>query len=577
MTDNPRPTLMTARTTAEILEAVARREWWQAHAKDEAKRDACPADMIPSETALAEWLPGCPADDHAASIEQLAAMRLIGPEAEPWTLHPDSPLKDRPPPQPAAEDWRWTVQDEHTAFALRLRESNPDADVDAVLDLLDAAGMVAPPRLVLACNIMVAVWEIEDIHARWRAIPDAERRAHPLAPIVRAWQEWKASQPRETKIDRAPSGIMPNFAGKRLHNIIRPDPGDMPDFGGSLPLRRPDPSGQLWLPGLDLDAGGAAAFILAILDAGSDAQRSAGAPLRDRFFAELLMAAERTARADGERHSLHGLTVADPVDWAAWNPKHYRPDDKDYGHALARGLSAVNRVQLPLNDRGGWLIPAFVEAVKGRRLSDPVIASVRLPEGSDHGARVDRAVLRQAGRVSAVAWRLYLASCFEWNRIAHKGRTPHLSRPEVLRDGRGRLLDASGNLILGPDPAKRKGATTDTPATDWRDSRAIETGERESNPQGESLHRVYDGPEDLVRAVWPLSLPPGAKANPKRSEEQAAKAAQWLAGELDGDGKPILLNRQSIAAPGTRIVRSGSRTKANPLGFPWRIVPPWTK
>ena len=75
---------------------------------------------------------------------------------------------------------------------------------------------------------------------------------------------------------------------------------------------------------------------------------------------------------------------------------------------------------------------------------------------------------------------------------------------------------------------------------------------REPSPKGESLHRVYDAPRDLVRAAFPLGTN-ATRANPQRTEVQAVKAVRWLAGEVD-------LNRQRIAAPGVRTVLPGGGT-----------------
>lgn len=382
--------------------------------------------------------------------------------------------------------------------------------------------------------------------------------------------------PRPAEVDRRPTGIMPRVASVHLNlaNLVRPDPADMPVFR-QLSLRKPDPSGQLWLPGLEIDGGGGtSAFILAILDAGSAAKSGAGAPLRDRFFAELLMAATTGSRADGERHYLRDLRISDPVAWAGWDQRHYRPDRTDLGLALERGLRDVNTINLPLNDRGGWLIPAFVEAIKSRALDAPIIASVRLPEGSEHGARVDRTVLRLAGKASAVAWRLYLAFSFEWSRITYKGRVPHLTRPAMKRDPAGYLLDADGEILID-----RHGR----PMRHGKHARAVETGAREASPMAERLHRVYDGPRDLVRLAWPLGAP-GQKSHPKRSEDQVVIAARWLAGETWNDsdprhkpGEPISLNRAVLPAPGIQIERLGTVSRGNPDGFPWRIVPPNVK
>ena len=169
--------------------------------------------------------------------------------------------------------------------------------------------------------------------------------------------------------------------------------------------------------------------------------------------------------------------------------------------------------------------------------------------------------------MSAPAWRLYIALCFQWDRIARRGLTPHLTRPVLVRDGGGNMLDADGSILKD-----QKGR----PQRDGAHPRAVETGAREANPAGEALHHVYDTPRDLARLVWPLG---GGRLRKNRceAEEQAIKAARWLAGETDAAGLPIRLYRQAIAAPAVQIVRLGERTAGNPDGFPWRIVPPWTR
>ena len=454
-----------------------------------------------------------------------------------------------------------------------VEEEVPALDVDAV------SGDIVCDRDAGSCRplypdsraILIQALADADGEVPWWLTQDCELLVH--------WRAQTQMRPKDARLDRRETGIMPHFVARTLDmpSIIRPDPGHMPDVAAQL-VRRVDPEGLPFMPGLDIDAGGASAFILAILDAGSASRPGAGAPLRDRCFGELLMASALDTRIDGERHRLPGLTIADAVDWVGWRRQDYRPDYEKMGLALARGLNAVNTIQLPLNDRGGWLIPAFVEAVRGRRLDDPVAATVRLYEDAARGARVDRNILRPAGRASAIAWRLYLALCFEWARISRQGRTPHLTRPAMERDPRGRLLDGAGNIMSGPDPTlpfrDRRRIADDRPATDWRDSRAIPTGSRESSPEGERLHRVYDRPGDLVSTVWPVELPAGVRANPQRTEAQAVHAARWLAAETDG-GKPLRLNRQSLPEPGVRIVRLGRPTKSNPHAFPWRLVPPW--
>lgn len=477
------------------------------------------------------------------------------------------------PPQPPVEAWRWFG----TRAARAARIEAIEATRAAVLDALppgkvramvgDVFGDVIradppdamPNRLVLRCDGLV--WSADEVHRRWVAATErGEDVKHPLAPLVEAWQ----AMPRTVEADRKPTGIMPGFAGTQLHapSIIRPDPEDR-IFRPSIALVRPDPAGQRWLPGLGLEVGDVPAFLLAILDAGAGRKRGPGAPGRDRALVEILLSVPTSVRADGERHRIRDLTIADAVEWMGWNPRHYRPDADDYGRALEGFLQAVATVRLPLNDRGGWLVPAMVEAIRGRELADPIIPSVLLMPGSKHGARVVRSVLRQAGRVSAVAWRLYLHFCFDWDRISHRGKLPRLERPEVRRNVRGQLVDAAGAPIM------RKGKAV----TDWRDPRAVHTGGFEPNPVARSLHRTYDGPGDLVRAAWPIDVP--SDRHRARDEKRVVEAVRWLAGERDAaTGKPLLLNRQAIDAPGVVIVREGRPTENNPHRFPWRVIRP---
>ena len=407
---------------------------------------------------------------------------------------------------------------------------------------------------------------LERGHQTWLDQGGMDGGPHPWAGVVRAWQE----RGRPAGVDRSPVGIMPAFASELIapSTLVRPPAGRL----SPLSLRRPDSSGQLLLPGLHVAHGDHPALMLALLDAGSEPKPGAGAPLRDRCFVEFLMMANRDDRVGGERFRLRakpgeGLTIRDPVLFAGWNLAHYRPNSEKTGLALDRALAEVNGIKLPLNDRGGWLIPVFVDALEGRRLRDRLNVWVRLLAGSDRGASVNRAALRQAGKASAVAWRLYLSLCFEWNRVSRRGRPPHLTRPERARNDAGYLVDASGKVLTD-----KRGR----PMREGKHARSVETGRREPNPMGVRLHRVYDGPRDLVRMVWPFGTA-GSAQNPRRSERAVIAAARWLAGDIEPDGSTVKLNRHPIASPAVRIVQEGHKSKTNPHEFPWRMVPPRLK
>lgn len=416
---------------------------------------------------------------------------------------------------------------------------------------------------------MVAV---EAVHDAWRlsvrANPDAGLK-HPLAPLVRVG-------PIEGEPDRLEAGIMPHFATERLNPaaiIVAADRDTVPSFG-EHPIRPARPDGQLWLDGmgpLDHDDD-VPSLMIAMIEAGGSSQPGAGAPLRDRALVEALMIASAQLRippgpgdlfqriyirGEGEK----ALTIRDVVQWFGWRECDYRPSREDKGLALKRALigrNGVNAMSLPFGEHGGWLVPAGFEFSEGLRLWDRLACSVSLPVGSNVGARIHRPTLRQAGKVSALAWRLYLALAFQWDRIRHNGKVPLLTQPEVRRNDAGYLLDLNGSIIA--DKAGR-------PAKYWQHPKAVQTGNREPAPNAK-LHRVYDGPGDLVRMAWPLG-PPRRNHDKARNEAACVKAVRWLAGEVE-------LKRQQIDAAAVRIERNGRATKrGNPDGFPWRIVPAW--
>ena len=254
--------------------------------------------------------------------------------------------------------------------------------------------------------------------------------------------------------------------------------------------------GYAWIPDVPEGVEGPTpAVMLALLDANPDGpQHGSRVPIRDRLFVEAMMAAVPTQRT-GSR--LVDVPMREIVHtWLRWT--YYRPSNPDTGKALSRALKGLNHIYVPLNNHGGWWKPIHVAECEGLRLNDRVQIEIHLPFDSDRGARVDRHAMRVAGKISLVAWRLYLSLCYEWNRIAWRGKVPHLTRPEVRRDESGYVLGANGKILID-----RRG----NPQTSRHDKRAIETGKREPNPKGLRLHRLYRSPADLVGLIWPLGAP----------------------------------------------------------------------
>ena len=166
-------------------------------------------DEIPRGADLAAWQPNCPDAAQAESREAVAAMRLIGPDAE-WTRDPlSAPDAPDAPDMPPVEDWRWQAMDgyEWKAMEVALRE-RIGADVDAVLATLESLGaIVRRPRPVFAAGLCkrageavrgVFVWEAPEVHQRWLDLPEEDRPRHPLAPIIAAWLDRPRQWPQAT-------------------------------------------------------------------------------------------------------------------------------------------------------------------------------------------------------------------------------------------------------------------------------------------------------------------------------------------------------------------------------------------
>ena len=513
------------------------------------------------------WMPECPREATREAYRRLAAVRrIVQPPTPPAGEDDPATYADAIVNVRVYRDAFPVAVDAQSILGAWLIDEYEETETDVDGELVTVTVPVEHPRPVLAAEHVAGV-----DHA-WRAAREAGKAPpHPLNPLVRAWLE----TPRQVSADRQARGIMPKGAGLMLAPsvIVVADREALPD-GGSLSILPAHSDGQLRFPDFDGD-GDVPAFILMVVDSGGDARAGASAPLHHRNAAELLMLADRQARGTGGRFVIPGVTVADLVEWYGWNPADYRPGRPDMGKALSRGLKAVNTLTLPLSS-GGWLAPFHVEAVEGLRLTDRIIPFVRLLPGDDRGASLNRAVLRMAGKVSAVAWRAYIGFAFDWNHRAKRfGRVLHLTRPEYRRDGGGNLVGANGEVLTD-----RRGRVLRSPYLPKRqgqrggglDPRVVRTGAREPNPEGLRKHRVYDGPRDLVRIAWPFGTK-ATRANPARTERQVVSAVRWLAGERSDDD-PLL--RRPLPVAGVKIIRMGRRTKGNPDGFPWRVVPPET-
>ena len=176
--------------------------------------------------------------------------------------------------------------------------------------------------------------------------------------------------------------------------------------------------------------------------------------------------------------------------------------------ALAWALKDLGELRIEWERRLWNLVVARTLPTWEIKLTDPIVLHVFSLPGSDRGPLIDRFQLRYWGLQSASAYRAYLRLAYLWDDVKGKrgSRRVYATRPKVLRDEQGHLIDAKGEQIL------EKGR----PVTDWSHPRAIHTGEIERNPAADAVPQL--GSDDLAAL--------GFDDNPNLTRQQIADRAR---------------------------------------------------
>ena len=452
------PTLSTATTTAEILEATARFCWYESHNSED-----CPIQHIPTETDLCQeptlwdldrppWpmargypLRGDLLNEVRSRLAQLTKwIKWIAPHLKGgiWDLY--------------ATDFN----DGCLAFTYR---HDPDR----------------PP--FLGC-------EIEDIQIAFRkAAQDGDPPKHLIVPMVEAWQQ----RPRSVETDHKQLGILPLvLKATQLHPQ---DATEGDNRNGQLPfVSTPNPLGKYHsqraeLPFLETPNPGKLVPALPVqrcdLAGGPTRTKGPGAPYAQRLFFEAVMSVPRQDRI-AHTSSKFTVTLRDLVAWIwpkGWERKRNLP-------ALARALEDLNKMVIRWERRDWILVVCRSFPTWETKLEDLICLEVFNLPGSDRGPLINRFWSRHWGLACSTAYRSYLRLAYIWDDVKVKrgGRRVFATRPKVLRDEQDRLVNAKDELILeGGQPVK-----------DWSHPQAIQTGEFERNPAAD--HVPEFGPDDLA-------------------------------------------------------------------------------
>lgn len=393
----------------------------------------------------------------------------------------------------------------------------------------------------------------EAVDMIWQSANPAQRTdlEHPLKPLIAGWlNRPEVIQPDLDKGGRPRTqGILPGglFSGQpySIPAQLRSDNGDE-QFSNLGKVERDSEQLPLLADILD-DADLPIAPLLLAKAAGFHGlQPGRGARLDKRILIFSLLEMPLNQRRPGGRYELRRpLRFWRDLLWPTRDGKSsYRPIK--HKQALRDALTAINLAEIIMPDGSSW-IPVVRRGIPDLdSLDSEVIIQIELPSGSDRGPQVDKGVLAVAGVVSDPAFDLELGIAYLWDEAKRRngGNRVYATRPEVIRNKQGHIMDAAGQVIV------ERGK----PVTRWDHPRAMRTGRMERNPAADRV-RVLDR-----EARRRLAYGAGNSKRPDQLSRERTATDKRLTG-IESDGR-ILIERDAID------LRNG--------GEGWRILEVWT-
>jgi len=399
----------------------------------------------------------------------------------------------------------------------------------------------------------------EALHLIWRKKGAKGGLKHPVAPLIEAWLQ----RPEQIRPDLEKNG-RPRKNGIMPSGLFSQQPATVPaqlaftlDNGDPSLGRVESPQAQLPLFAdlLTEDDIPVTPLLLANAAGFRGLQPGRGARLDKRLLIFSLLSMPLDQRRPGGcyewRPSLKELrdllwpTRSKIVNGRRWEVSSYRPGK--HARSLHSALQAINLAEVVMPDSYHWR-PTIVRGYPSfDNLDSTVIVQIELPTGSDHGPAVDKPSLIEAGTVSDPAFDLELGLAYLWDEAKRRngGYRIHATRPEVLRNDQGQIVDTKDNV-----KSERNGK----PSTRWDHAEAVLTGRQERHPQASKV-RVLTRAERHRLAYGII----GDKHTSQIRNEQSA--TDRLLTSLEKTGR-IAIERDAVE-PGT-----GKRG--------WRILEAWS-
>ncbi|MDE0698265.1 MAG: hypothetical protein OXH76_20800 [Boseongicola sp.] len=504
-----------AQTASDILAALASLQWQADHDGEE-----CPQDMIPTPENLNDFRDKMPWEAKAEAGERLAELVQIR-QTDPWPQCTAVSI-------PAADEMTWSdgsrvsnpsyTNATYAGLAETLLFSEEHGADPLLIEIFSVEAFAFETGLVLAvlgtrrhgpATGEISAWQcwlpVAFVHQRWAELPDDNRPRHPLAPLLKAWQERAVEV---EKLDTRDKAIVQEslfgwvedapaiLTHSRHDNELPFRPGPVEELAPFLDLGLPESQSPVVPPNT---------LVLADQAGFGKLTSGAGARLDKRLLVFPLLGIPMSERRPGGRYTLrpslremvHGWLMPPPAEtgtgkgkYSAWQPSRHAP-------TLRRAMQAVNVSGVILADGREWLPIIFRAFPDFRNLDSRAVIEAALPEldASLHGFMVNRLSLIAAGMISDMAFdgTLTLAALWDQAKATNGGFRIHATRPKALRDTKGFLTRADGSQITGHGnnpfqgrDGKLQWRKGDVPQRDWRHPEAVLYGE-ERHPHADKV------------------------------------------------------------------------------------------
>ena len=192
---------------------------------------------------------------------------------------------------------------------------------------------------------------------------------------------------------------------------------------------------------------------------------------------------------------------------------------------VARSLWQADGIFVTHERRDWRLVAVDALPTLTTKLDDPLPIRVQLPPGSQRGALIDIEMMTHAGTISGPVFNASIRLAYVWDEAKGKngGHRIYATRPAVLRNRKGHIVDSQNQPILGPDPMlpkiERSKVPSDRPATNWNDSRAVHLDHDERNPAADKVPALDRA--DLLRLFYGDEPLPSTKDKMRRKVSDA--------------------------------------------------------